>query len=58
MALYGLRVRDANGNITLDLTDRITRLRYSVEVDANADGSVDLPDIEGKETAQIAFRNK
>ena len=54
MALYGLRVRDASGNVTLDLTDRITRLRYSVEVDADTDGSVDLSDIDGKETAQVA----
>ena len=28
MADYGLRIWDAAGNIQLDLTDKITRLRY------------------------------
>ncbi len=28
MSITGMRVRDSQGNITLDLTDRITRLIY------------------------------
>ena len=54
MADYGLRVWDAAGNIQLDLTDRITRLRYSTTAAAGVAGSIDLPDITGLESAEFS----
>jgi hypothetical protein len=54
MADYGLRVWDDSGDITLDLTDNITRFRYAAEVAAGANNNVDLPDIDGLETIEIS----
>jgi len=55
MADYGLKVFDAAGNVTLDTTDRITRMRYTNEVAAGADGSVTLSDIDGKSTCEFGL---
>ena len=52
MADYGLRIWDAAGNIQLDLTDKITRLRYSTIAAANVAGSINLPDIAGLESVE------
>jgi len=54
MADYGLKVFDASGNVILDVTDRITRFRYSNEVAAGADGSVTLSDIDGLSSVGIS----
>ena len=54
MADYGLRIWDAAGNIRLDLTDKITRLRYTTIAAANTSGSVDLPDIAGLLSVEFA----
>ena len=51
---FGMRIWDASGNRVLDVADRLTRLRYSVEVAAGVSGSIDLPDISGKLTAEWA----
>ena len=53
MADYGLKVWDSAGTLILDLTDTITRLRYSGEVAAGVDGSIVLSDINGKSTVEI-----
>jgi len=54
MADYGLKVFDSSGNVTLDTTDTITRLRYSKEVAADASSSVTLSDISGLGSVEIA----
>jgi len=54
MADYGLRIWDAAGNIQLDLTDKITRLRYSTIAAAGVSGSIDLPDIAGLSSVEFA----
>ena len=54
MADYGLRIWDAAGNIQLDLTDIITRLRYITIAAAGTSGSVDLPDIAGLSSVEFA----
>ena len=55
MSDYGLKCWDASGNLTLDLTNIISRLRYSVEVAASNSDSVVLSDISGKSTVQFAI---
>lgn len=49
---YGLRCWDTNGNLTLDVNGRYTRLVYTNII--SSDGSVDLPEIDGHETVQWA----
>jgi len=53
MSAYGLRIYDADGNITLDAPDKICRLRYSVVAPALTDGSINLPDIAGHDSVQF-----
>jgi len=55
MSDYGLKVWDASGNVTLDTTDSITRLRYSNEVAADASSSVTLSDISGLDSVEISI---
>ena len=55
MADYGLKIFDSGGNVKLDLSDTITRLRYSVEVAGGASSSTTLSDISGKSTAQFGI---
>ena len=52
MSTYGLRIRDAAGNVTLDITNKITRFRWSTI--SAVSGSQDLPDISGLQTAEFA----
>lgn len=47
---YGLQCWDENNNLVLDTAGRYTRLVYSTI--SNVDGSKDLPEIDGYETAQ------
>lgn len=54
MADYGLKIFDASGNTKLDTTDKITRLRYSNEVAANASSSADLSDTSGLDSVEIS----
>ena len=42
---YGLKVWDANGNLTLDTTHKITRLVYTKYLNAGTTGSVEIPEI-------------
>lgn len=55
MSDYGLRVRDASGNIMLNATDRITRLRYATVAEAGANGSIELDDLTGIESIEITI---
>lgn len=55
MSDYGLKVFDSSGNTVLDTTDRITRLRYSNEVAADASSSTTLSDISGLESVEISI---
>lgn len=54
MAGYGLKIFDASGNVTLDVSDRITRFRYSNEVAAGASGNTTLSDISGLNSVEIS----
>lgn len=42
--MNGLRCYDEDGNITLDLTDRVTRVIHSQIVDANTSGTINVID--------------
>lgn len=55
MSDFGLQVFDSDGNLTLDLSDTITRIRYSNEVSAGVNGSTVLADISGKSTCQFGI---
>jgi hypothetical protein len=55
MSDYGLKIFDSAGNCTLDLTDTITRLRYSNEVSGGSSSSTVLSDISGKSTVQFGL---
>jgi hypothetical protein len=55
MSVYGLRVRDANGAITLDVDDKINRVRLAQEAEATESDSVALPDIDGLLTVAMSF---
>ena len=50
---YGLQTFNANGNLGVDTSKRYTRLVYSTIT--GSDGSVDLPEIDGKETTEWGF---
>ena len=53
---YGMRVWDANGNLKLDVTDRVTRLRYENSVDEESNGnSGALADIDGYDSIQFSI---
>ena len=52
---YGLKIFDAAGNVKLDTTDKITRLRYSVEVSGGVSDSIVLSDISGKSTCEFGI---
>jgi len=54
MSDYGLKIFDSGGNVTLDLTDNITRLRYENEVAAGASGNTTLSDISGLSSVEIS----
>ncbi len=54
MADYGLRVYDSSGNLTLDVTDKITRLVFSEEDSAGDSSSHTDANIDGLSTIEIA----
>lgn len=51
---YGLRVKDASGNILLNTADIVARIRYSNVVAADASSSTVLSDISGKTTYAVS----
>lgn len=52
---YGLRVKDADGNITLDTADWLFRIRYDIVAASDSGGSVVLADISGKTTELVSI---
>jgi len=52
---YGLRIKDASGNVFLNTADIAARIRYSNVVAADADGSTVLADTSGKTTVCISI---
>lgn len=50
---HGLKIYDSSGVQTLDVSDKITRLRYTTVATAGNNGSVVLSDITGKDTCQF-----
>jgi len=52
---YGLRIKDASGNVKLDTSHRISRLRYVTYVSAGASGSVELADIAGLSSLEFGI---
>jgi len=55
MADYGLKIFDSDGNVTLDVSDKITRFRYSDEVAAGASSNTTLSDISGLSSVQFSI---
>ncbi|MDR2092267.1 MAG: hypothetical protein LBP58_02970 [Azoarcus sp.] len=51
---YGLRIWDANGNVTLDVTDRLARYIGSVYT-GTSDGSIVVPGMGGNIFYSISF---
>ncbi len=51
---YGLRVKDASGNVKLDTSHRISRFRYSNLVAAGASNNDTLADISGLSSVEIS----
>uniref|UniRef100_A0A6M3LBL6 Uncharacterized protein n=1 Tax=viral metagenome TaxID=1070528 RepID=A0A6M3LBL6_9ZZZZ len=54
MVDYGLKIFDASGSITLDVADKISRLRYSNEVAAGVSSNTTLSDIDGLSSVEIS----
>ncbi len=55
MSNYGLKVYDSDGNLTLNYTDRITRLRYSTVASADNSGNTTISDIGGRDYLVLSF---
>jgi len=55
MSVFGLRVKDTAGAILLNINDRITRFRYSIEVASGASDNVILSDIADVNTVEISI---
>ena len=55
---YGLRCWNASKNLTLDINENITRVRFQTEVAASVTASINLPDISGKSTIQLGLSLK
>jgi len=53
---YGLKIYDSSGNVVLDITDKITRYRYSTEAPSNTNGSVELSDISGIQSVEFSLK--
>lgn len=51
---YGLRVYDANGNISLDITDYIAKIVYTKTVSGTSSGSVYVPGVANKKAIALA----
>ena len=54
MADFGLKCWDSQGNVTLDLSDTVSRLRFQTIAGTNESGSISLPDIVGKSVIGFA----
>ena len=52
---FGLKTWDSQGNVTLDLTDTISRLRFQTIAGTGVSSSINLPDIAGKSVVPISY---
>ena len=52
---YGLQTKDAEGNILVDIDEKINRVRYAYEAAIDESDSITLSDINGLLTVQMAF---
>lgn len=52
---YGLRTKDAIGNILTTITDKLNRHRYNNEVAAGASNNTTLSDISGENTIGLSI---
>ena len=50
---FGLKVWDANGNLTLDATNKITRLIYTKYLNAGTTGSIEVPEVADKQVVLV-----
>jgi hypothetical protein len=55
MADYGLRVKDADGNTLLSITDRITRFIWKSSQTASSGNSGSLDEIDGLSTGDFSL---
>lgn len=55
MSDYGLKCWDSERNLTLDVNDKITRVRFQTEASGGVSASIILPDISGKSVAVIGL---
>lgn len=55
MSDYGLKCWDSERNSTLDVTDKISRVRFQTEVSGGVTASIVLADISGKSVAAIGL---
>jgi hypothetical protein len=51
---YGLRTKDAEGNILVDINSKLNRHRYANEVVAGASSNTVLSDIDGLLTVELS----
>lgn len=52
---FGLKCWDSSGNVTLDINDTVSRLRFQTLVGTNENSSIVLPDIAGRQTAHFSL---
>jgi hypothetical protein len=52
---YGLRVKNANGTVILNITDRITRWKWNSSHTASSGNSGALSEINGLQTCEFAI---
>ena len=52
---YGLRIKDAVGNVLVEYTARLNRNRYAAEVAAAASSNTTLADTDGLTTAEFSI---
>jgi len=55
MANYGLRIKDALGNIIIDIDERLNRNRYTTVADAGVSDSITLDDLTGITTVEMSW---
>ena len=53
---YGLRVRDSGGGVILDTANKITRLRWLLEVASGVSNNTTLADISGLSSVEISMQ--
>lgn len=55
MSEYGLRLSDSSGNIILNSDNTLCIVRYTVDIAEDAEGSIDLTDLSGRQFVAFAI---